>query len=132
MSPVILPVTLATASALTLVYFGIVFRVMQSRVKGKVSIGDGGDPDMLMRMRTQANFVEYVPLMLILMALLELSGVSRTVLAYAGGAFVLFRIMHAVGMPRPVPNIYRAVGATLTLVLMLAGAVYGLVVAFGA
>jgi uncharacterized protein len=131
MTPIILPVTLATASALTIVYLVIVFRVLQRRVAGKVSIGDGGDPEILMRMRTQANFVEYVPLLLILMGLLELAGVNSTVLAYAGAALVLLRIMHAIGMPRPVPNVYRAAGATLTLALLLAGAVFGFKIVFG-
>jgi uncharacterized membrane protein YecN with MAPEG domain len=131
MPQVQLTVTLATASALTLVYAGIVVFVVRGRFKHKLSMGDGGDIDMVMRMRTQANFIEYVPLLLILMGLMELAGVNRTVLGTAGAVLVVLRIMHAVGMPRPAPNFFRATGATLTLALMIAAGVYGLVVALG-
>ncbi len=122
-----LPVTIATASVLALVYFGLIVRIGQLRHKHHVSIGDGGNADLLCRMRTQANFVEYVPLLLIFMALFEAEGVGRMALAIAGGALVVFRILHAIGMPRPAPNPFRAIGAAGTILLMLTAAVWGLV-----
>jgi len=132
MSHILLPVTLITACTLAL--FGLVLasRVGQGRFKYGLPMGDGGHPDMIVRMRTHANFVEYVPLFLILLSLLELAGSSRTALAWLGGALVLCRILHAVGMPRPAPNIYRAIGAMGTVLLTAFVAVYGLVVAFTA
>jgi hypothetical protein len=122
-----LPVTIATASVLALVYFALIVRIGQGRYKYHISMGDNGNADMLVRMRTQANFVEYVPLLLIFMGLFEVEGVSKTVLAVAGAALVLFRIMHAFGMPRPAPNALRAIGAAGTILLLLAAAVQGLV-----
>src|SRR3954466_195242 len=55
---------------LALIFFVLSMRVVQ--VRGKVSLGDGGDPTVLRRMRGQANFAEYVPLILLMMAFLEL------------------------------------------------------------
>ena len=121
-----LPITLATASMLSLVYILLIVRVGQVRTKHRVAIGDGGNADLLMRMRTQANFAEYVPLMLVLMALLEGAGGNRQVLAVSGTLLILFRILHFMGMPRPVPNAFRIIGAGGTIALLLGGAVWGL------
>src|SRR3954467_12032276 len=122
-----LSVTIATASVLALVYVGLITRIGHGRYKYHISLGDGGNADMLCRMRTQANFVEYVPLLLIFMGLFEAEGVSKQELAIAGAALVVFRILHAIGMPRPAPNPYRALGASGTGLLLIAAAVQGLV-----
>jgi len=122
-----LTVTIATASVLALVYFALIVRIGQGRYKYRIPMGDGGNADMLCRMRTQANFVEYVPLLLIFMGLFEVEGVNKQVLAFAGAALVLFRILHAVGMPRPAPNLFRAIGAAGTGLLLFTAAIQGLV-----
>jgi uncharacterized membrane protein YecN with MAPEG domain len=122
-----LPVTIATASALALVYFALILRIGQGRHKYRISIGDGGNADLLCRMRTQANFVEYVPFLLIFMALFEAERVSKLELAIAGAALVVLRILHAIGMPRPAPNAFRAIGAAGTGLMLVAAAIQGLV-----
>ena len=132
MTTFLLPITLTTASVLTLVCIGLIVYVGQGRGKHRVSIGDGGNADMTMRMRTHANFVEYVPLLLILMGLLEMAGANRMALTLFGAALVLFRILHAVGMPRPAPNLMRAIGAAGSMFLLLIGAVYGLIITWSA
>ncbi len=123
-----LPITLSTASMLVMVYFMLLLPIGKLRMTHHISIGDGGNPDLLMRMRTQANFVEYVPLMLVLMALLEGAGANRQVLAIAGILLILFRILHFLGMPRPAPNAFRAIGAAGTVFMMLAAGLWGLVI----
>ena len=49
---------------------------------------------MLRLMRGHANFAEYVPLILLLMALLELGHTSRYVLHAAGITLVVARLLH--------------------------------------
>ncbi len=127
----LLPITLGTASILTLVCIVLVARVGQARAVHKVSLGDGGAQDLIVRIRTHANFVEFVPLLLIVMGLLEMGGANRMFLAAFGGLLILFRIFHAIGMPRPAPNFFRASGAIGSFVLMIVAAVYGLVLASG-
>ena len=62
MSSLLLPITLATAGALGLIGLILGLRVTMGRAKHNVTMGDGGNPDMIVRMRTHANFAEYVPL----------------------------------------------------------------------
>lgn len=128
-----LPITLATAGALGLLYLTLTVRVIRGRWKHRVSLGDGGNAAMQRLIRAHANFGEYVPLLLILMALLEASGASRNVLAGAGIALVIGRIAHAIGIETPkAPNPYRFVGGLVTFGLLLLGSLWALWRALGA
>jgi uncharacterized membrane protein YecN with MAPEG domain len=70
-------------------------RVILGRVgPGKPSLGDGGSPDMLRRIRGHANFSEYVPLFVLLIALLELSGQPKWVLHILGSVLLAGRLLH--------------------------------------
>ena len=127
-----LPITLSTAALLSLLYILLIVQIGRLRWKHRVSIGDGGHADLLMRMRTQANFAEYVPLMLVLMALLEGADANRLVLAVSGTLLILFRVLHYMGMPRRAPNAFRGIGAGGTVFLLIAGALWGLrIVVYG-
>jgi uncharacterized membrane protein YecN with MAPEG domain len=128
-----LPITLATAGALGLLYLTLTVRVVRGRWKHRVSLGDGGNAAMQRLIRAHANFGEYVPMLLILMALLEASGASRSVLAGAGIALVVGRIAHAIGIETPkAPNPYRFVGGLVTFGLLLLGSLWALWRALGA
>lgn len=124
MSLTLLPITLATAGALGLIGLILAFRVSIGRGRYKINMGDGGNPDMIVRMRTHANFVEYVPLMLVLLGLLELGGANRTALMVGAAVLVVARISHAIGMGGPFA--LRAGGAMATYILLAAGCIYGL------
>lgn len=69
--------------------------------------------------RVQANFVENVPLALVLMLLLELSGTAPQVLHALGATLVFFRLAHAWGMSRNEgANYPRLIGAQGTFLLL--------------
>src|SRR5215471_12824794 len=124
MSPLLLPITLATAGALGLIGLILALRVSMGRNKYKVYLGDGDNPNMVVRIRTHANFVEYVPLMLVLLGLLELGGANRTALTVGAAVLVVARISHAIGMGGPMA--LRVGGALATYILLAAGSIYGL------
>ena len=69
-----LHITLLSAAAATLIAILLSARCGATRGKEKILHGDGGNPVMMRRMRAHANFVEYTPLALILIAALELAG----------------------------------------------------------
>ena len=53
----------------------LMFRIGLVRQKSKISLGDGGDDELLTRIRTHGNFTEVAPLALIgLFAIAMLSG----------------------------------------------------------
>lgn len=104
--------------------------VVKGRWVNKVGLGDAGNADMLKRMRTHANFIEYVPLALLGMYLLETTRHSAIILHALGIALVVARLLHAYGMNRRSPNFGRAGGAIMTLVILLVEAVLLIMVWF--
>jgi len=113
-------VSLLFAAALALVNLWLGVRASAARVARKVMVGDGGDPLVQARMRAHANFNEYVPMALVLMALIEMAGGGATPLYVAGIVLVLARVLHPFGMERPAPNPLRMIGIALTLAVMVA------------
>lgn len=83
------------AGALGLWFLVLSVRVVLGRAgPGRPSLGDGGDPLMQRRIRGHANFGEYVPLALLLIALLELAGQPAWVLHALGATLLLGRLLH--------------------------------------
>ena len=122
----ILPITLTIAAAAGLLNIWLALRIGRLRMAKKVSIGHGGDALLETRMRAQANFGEYTPFVLILLALIELAKGSQTWLWLVAIAYILARIAHAFGMERPAPNKLRAGGAMITMLVLLGLAGYAL------
>ncbi|HWK37168.1 MAPEG family protein [Sphingomonas sp.] len=95
---IFLPVALATAAAAAIVNIWLALRVGRLRISEKIMVGDGGDSRMTARMRAHANFTEYAPFVLILLALVELAAGSSPWLWGAGAVFIAGRLLHAFGM----------------------------------
>jgi len=94
----ILPIALTTTGAAALVNFWLAWRVGQVRVAEKISVGDGGNPRLIARMRAHLNFAEYVPVVLILIALIELAVGAQFWLWVVASVFLVARVLHAFGM----------------------------------
>jgi uncharacterized membrane protein YecN with MAPEG domain len=81
-----------------LLLIGLSLSVVLQRRRARVGIGDGGDPLLARRIRVQANFIEYVPMALLLLALLELGGLGQAWVWVFGSVLLLGRVLHAVGL----------------------------------
>jgi len=125
-SPMLLPITLTIAGAAALLNFWLGLRVSVLRRRQRVSIGDGGNVAVATRMRAHANFVEYTPFFLILLALVELAKGSETWLWLVAILFILGRLAHAFGMDRPAPNFLRIAGMVLTWTPLIGLAAYAI------
>ncbi len=95
------------AGLLALLFLWLSLRVVKGRRAHKVSVGDGGEKDMVKRMRVQANCAEYAPIGLILLAMLELQGVAGGWVHAGGLALLAGRVLHAWGFGRT-PQVVRA------------------------
>jgi uncharacterized protein len=116
-------VTPLYAGVLTLLFILLSMRVVQFRQKG-IPLGDGGDPKMLRVVRGHANFAEYVPLALLLMAILELSRTSLYLLHALGIALIVSRLLHGYALSYTAKFRFgRVWGAALTFVVLAVEAV---------
>jgi uncharacterized membrane protein YecN with MAPEG domain len=124
----ILPITLTIAGAAALLNIWLGYRVGQMRAAHKILIGDGGNEPLTARMRAQANFIEYTPLFLILLGLVELAIGSQLWLWIVAIFFILARIAHGLGMdrPRPDPLRLRMIGTIVTALILVGLAFYAI------
>lgn len=98
--------------------------VIARRVSARVGLGDNGDRVLARRIRAHGNAVEYLPLALTALLILELLAISPLWLHVFGFSLLLGRSMHAIGLSRSGgPGALRQLGMMLTLVVMLAMAV---------
>ena len=118
-------VTMITAGILALLLLFLAGYVIAGRVKFKIDLGDGGNEAMRQRIRAQANFVEYVPVALILMLLVETGSIGpRWLIIALGATLVIARLWHAQGiLSKAGVSAGRFMGTNLTGLVLLAGAV---------
>ncbi|NKI34953.1 hypothetical protein HFP89_07225 [Wenzhouxiangella sp. XN79A] len=123
-------ITLFYAGLSALILLGLSARVVALRRKHQVGIGTGAINTLERAVRAQANFTEYVPLALLLIALLELQGVAGAVVHALGALLVIGRVLHALGLNRSAgTSMGRLVGTVLTWLVLLAGGAAALGVA---
>jgi uncharacterized membrane protein YecN with MAPEG domain len=125
-----LSITPVYAGLFALFYIFLSLRVAMMRRSTQVSLGDGGNQQLAHRTRVHGNFIEYVPLVLILMALAELQGQTAWVVHLIGASLVVGRLMHAYGLTR-VPQVLplRAAGMVFTINALTVGAIANLAAA---
>lgn len=117
-------VTPIYAGLLALWFLVLVMRVIQHRRRAGVSLGDGGDTSLQRAIRGHANFAEYVPLALLLMAMLEMTRTSIYVLHALGVTLLVARVLHGYALSFTGHFQFgRMWGATLTFVVLLVEAV---------
>ena len=116
-------ITALYAGVLGIVLVAISARVSMLRGKFKVMFGDGGQEDSTRAIRAQGNFIEYVPLALLLIGMVEWAGMRPWVVHTLAGALLASRLIHYWGITaRKDPG--RGIGATVTwLVLVVSGAI---------
>ena len=108
------------AALATLLVLILAARVSFGRGRAKVGIGDGGDHELLKRIRAHANALENLPIALLLLLLLELDQVRPPWLHAFGCVLVAGRILHAIGLSRTSKeSIGRLLGTAMTWGVML-------------
>jgi uncharacterized membrane protein YecN with MAPEG domain len=91
-------VTAYTAAALAVILVALSLPISLRRQKTKISLGIGEDSLLHTQVRAQGNFIEYAPIGLVLLALIELNGAPLWMLCTVATALVGGRVVHALGM----------------------------------
>ena len=127
----LLPTTLSLAAAAVIINIWLSIRCGKIRSTEKIGFGDGGNEAMIRRMRAQSNFIEQVPVTLVLIAAVEMAGKGGVWLAPVGGIFILGRVFHALGMDATGPKWGRGVGMLTSMVPQLGLAVVAVLAVLG-
>lgn len=111
------------AAALAPLFVLLSFRVIRLRRGAGKALGTDGLPDLERQARVQANFAEYVPFALLLLAMAELRGVWAPLLHALGLLLVGGRCSHAWGVSRT-PEVFRfrVAGMVSTFTVLLCAA----------
>ena len=117
-------VTTLYAGILGLIYIGLTFYTVAGRLKHRVNLGTGNNENMEKRIRVHGNFVEYVPMALLLMLFAEVEGEAEIVIHVLGVLLVIGRLLHPVGILLQFgPSIGRTGGMVLTVMVMMAASI---------
>jgi uncharacterized membrane protein YecN with MAPEG domain len=108
----------AAIAALLIVFLAI--RVVAFRRSAKIGLGDDNNPEMRKRIRAHGNAIEYLPLGLFLLLILELNQTAPILLHCFGILLIVARLFHAWGVSHHsglTPG--RMIGVLLTFGLLI-------------
>ena len=111
-----MPVFFVCAGLLGLLAVVLTLNVGRLRGKKKISLGDGGDPEMMAAIRAHANLIEFAPLCLLMIYMAsDFYGFWTT--AALSAVLLIARVLHAGGMVGVIPQ-GRFLGASGTTVVL--------------
>ena len=117
-------ITAVYLAILALLYTVLALQVGRLRQRDRAAFGDNGSLQLRSAIRAHANFIEYVPIITLMVAMLEMSGLAASWVHLLMGTLLVSRLLHPLGM-YAAPNtlqfhIGRVGGIMLTFVLLLA------------
>ena len=108
------------AALLSLLYVGLSINVIKNRLRFQQSLGVGREHKLERAVRAHGNFAEYVPLVLIMMAFLEINKETNFWLHFFGIAMIVGRLAHVIGISiEKAPNNYRLIGMMATFTCLI-------------
>ena len=111
-----MPVFFVCAGLLGLLAVTLTVSVGRLRMQKKIYLGDGGDPEMLAAIRAHGNFMEYVPLCLLLIYVVS-DFYAFWYVAALSLVLLLSRVLHAGGLLGFIP-LGRTLGAGGTTLIL--------------
>lgn len=128
MNPAPMPAVSALYIALTaLLLVALAAQVSRMRRRHRVGLGDGGNAEMMRAIRVHANLVEWGWPVLMLLLVAELNRAPALLLHVAGIAFIVGRVLHAVGLSSTSGTSFgRFTGIGLTWIVLVVLAAWNL------
>lgn len=116
-------VTPIYAALLGLLFILLSFRVIRVRRRVRVAVGTGDSPELLRATRVHGNFIEYVPMTLLLIWMLETQGAPSVFVHALGLVLLIGRCIHAYGVSQTVENLkLRISGMLMTFSVLMVSA----------
>jgi uncharacterized membrane protein YecN with MAPEG domain len=117
-------VSALTAGVAIIVQMLLLLLAARQRRRARQSLGEGADERLLRALRRHGNYAENAAIFLVCLALAEVMGTGRALIGAVALAFLLGRLLHAIGLSMPkTVNRWRISGVTLTVA---AGVVLGI------
>ena len=126
------PITLLYVSIFAIFALVLSFKAGGFRGKSGISVlfGEPANMELAEKVRTHQNFLEYMPMFLLVFAAVELNGGSNLFLYIVGDLMIIARIAHAIGLKHDnMGHPGRFIGAAGTALITLVTAVYGIWIA---
>jgi len=111
------PVTAFVAAICALLLLATAIDTVRQRVRAKAAFGDAGDAKLISASRSHGNLAEHAPIVILLLAFLELSHAWHMGLMAIGALFLFGRVLHIWGLYLPVstkPPLPRSLGVIIT------------------
>lgn len=111
------PIAAVTASALCVLHIRLAFGVIALRRKHGVRLGTGQQDDLEAAVRAHANFAEYVPITLLMLALAEINSGAWPLTLVSAVLLAFGRLNHALALRRgDIPLRVRGMKATFAAI----------------
>src|ERR1700743_211896 len=116
-------VTAGYLALLALIYAALALNVVRLRRSKRAVFGDAGNPELRSAIRAHAHFAEYVPIIALMVAMLEMSGLAAWRVHILMIVLVISRLLHPIGLyatstGSPAFRGGRMGGMTLTVILL--------------
>lgn len=119
-----LEITSIYAMPLAVLMIVLWMNVTKTRASMGVSIGNNDDVGLHEKIRRHGNFIEWVPMVLLMMMIAEMRGGNAAALHVAGILLVIGRVVHPFGLRHDNPShVLRIIGNT--------GSLFALIIATG-
>ena len=116
-------ITALYAVMLATIFLVLSVRIAVARWRREQYFGEA-DSSIAMLVRAHSNFVENIPIALILLSFAEVRGAAWNVMHGLASALVVSRVLHAYGVSKePEPIWFRVCGYTLTCIIIGGAAV---------
>ncbi len=112
-----LPVTAFVAAICALMLLITAIDTVHQRFRLRVPFGDGADQKLISASRSHANLAEHAPIVILLLAFLEMSNANHMGLMAIGSLFLAGRVAHIIGLYAPMstkPPLPRSIGVIVT------------------
>lgn len=113
-----LPVTAFVAAICALMLLITAIDTVRHRMRAKAAFGDGGgDSKLVSASRAHGNLAEHAPIVILLLAFLEMSRANHIALMTIGALFLAGRVAHIIGLYAPMstkPPLPRSIGVMVT------------------